>query len=82
LTEITILGIDSGTTNTRVFVIKNKSIIGKGYAAVGARNTAMTGNTAQLRKGIKTAVRVALKKANLQMHQIDIIAASVRRFLK
>jgi len=71
-----ILTIDSGTTNTRVFVIRGKHIIGKGHANVGVRNTAITGRITDLQKGIKTAIGEALQSAKVQMSQIDFVVAS------
>ena len=71
-----ILTIDSGTTNTRVFVIRGEHIMGKGYANVGVRNTAITGSITELQKGIKTAIGEALQSAKVQMSQIDFVVAS------
>ncbi|WP_159567272.1 2-dehydro-3-deoxygalactonokinase [Budvicia diplopodorum] len=55
-----IVTIDSGTTNTRVRVWKNKKVIAEAGESVGLRDTARTGNRATLTAGVKLALDRAL----------------------
>lgn len=57
--------IDSGTTNTRVNVWKDSAIIAESFAAVGVRDTAITGSKQKLMQGVKTAIFEALDKAKI-----------------
>ena len=57
--------IDSGTTNSRVFVWKGRELLAEASRPVGVRDTAITGSTETLAKGVKEAVEEALGKAGI-----------------
>ncbi|WP_409310448.1 2-dehydro-3-deoxygalactonokinase [Pectobacterium sp. B1J-3] len=57
--------IDTGTTNTRVFVWQHNDIIAEASQPVGVRDTAITGSKETLTNGVKTAIQAALEKAAL-----------------
>ena len=39
-----ILTLDSGTTNTRAYVVHNGKVVGSAFQPVGSRDTAITGS--------------------------------------
>lgn len=51
-----ILTLDSGTSNTRAYVIKDGKVISSGFQAVGSRDTAITGSKLKLSAGVKAAI--------------------------
>ncbi|MCW2475096.1 MULTISPECIES: 2-dehydro-3-deoxygalactonokinase [unclassified Symbiopectobacterium] len=57
--------IDTGTTNTRVFVWQDNRIIAEASQAVGVRDTAITGSKETLTRGVQAAVQAALAQAAL-----------------
>lgn len=68
--------IDSGTTNTRVRIWKDDNILSEAKRSVGVRNTACDGNNKKLIKGISESLQDAIKCANLEKIQIDLILAA------
>lgn len=55
--------IDSGTTNSRVRVLRGDRLIGGAMAAVGVVDTAKSGSNAALKRGLRQAFDQALKDA-------------------
>ena len=48
--------VDSGTTNSRVWLIRNRQVLAKKQVAVGVRNTAIDGNNHALMRGVQQAI--------------------------
>jgi len=57
--------IDSGTTNSRVRVLRGQTVLGHATAAVGVVDTAKTGSNATLKRGVREAFDHALREAGL-----------------
>ena len=68
--------IDSGTTNSRVFIVKDGTIVSQGVRKVGVRDTAITGNKNKLRDGIRDAVLEAVESAGITVGDIKCCIAS------
>ncbi len=74
--------IDGGTTNTRVFLVKDGIIAGKAARPVGVRNTAIDGNNTRLKEAVVSAIGEVISLAekkfddrlNGELH-IDMIVA-------
>lgn len=60
-----IVTIDSGTTNTRVRVCKDKTVIAEASGTVGVRDAAITGNQRVLIQGVREVLHQALSNANV-----------------
>lgn len=58
--------IDTGTTNTRVYVWKDSEVVAEAFQPVGVRDTAITGSKEKLTQGVKTAVAEAMKAAHIE----------------
>jgi len=48
--------VDSGTTNSRVWLMRDREVLAKKRVSVGVRNTAIDGNNRALVKGIREAI--------------------------
>jgi len=69
--------IDSGTTNTRVYIINDKNeIVAEGSRKVGVRNTSMTGSNAVLKAGVAEAVDEAAANAGIALSDLEFAIAS------
>lgn len=75
MTQDITLVIDSGTTNSKVWIAKNSTIMGKSYIHVGAQDVAMAGNVNKLKEGLKRAVSEALRKTNTKLKEIKMAVA-------
>lgn len=73
---MSIVTIDSGTTNTRVRVWQNNSVIAEACEAVGVRDTALTGSVDTLTKGVKNALNKVLNQAGIHLDESITIIAS------
>lgn len=71
-----VITLDTGTTNTRVTLWRDKEVIGKVSREVGVRDTAIDGNNNKLKKNINEAINEILKKNRLILNDIDKILAS------
>lgn len=71
-----ILTIDTGTTNTRVSLWQGATVIAHSATEVGVRNTAMSGNKAELESGVRSTILQTLEKANVAEADIDLILGS------
>lgn len=60
-----IITIDTGTTNTRVCAWQGESLLAEATRPVGVRDTAISGTTGILMKGVSDAVQEARSKANI-----------------
>jgi len=65
-----IAAIDSGTTNTRVRLLRDGQIIGGASAQVGVVDTAKTGSNATLKRGIREAFEAALRGAGASLAEV------------
>lgn len=69
--------IDSGTTNSRVYVADDAArVYAKITRQVGVRDTVRTGSRATLRAGVLGAFEEALSACGLSVQDIDVVAAS------
>lgn len=57
------LAMDSGTTNTRVWLIREGKVLAKAFVQAGVRDTARTGSLEVLKDGIRTAIAQVLEQA-------------------
>lgn len=64
-----IVTIDSGTTNTRVKVWQDKTVIAEASEAIGVRDTVKTGSRDVLVQGVKKILDHAIEQANLQINR-------------
>jgi len=72
-----IITLDTGTTNSRAFLWSaSKEMIGHAERKVGVRNTAIDGNNACLKKGVKECLDTLLEMHNLTYSDIEMIIAS------
>ncbi|GAA0357454.1 2-dehydro-3-deoxygalactonokinase [Bacillus horti] len=73
-----IIAIDSGTTNTRVRLVKaeNTTIVDQIKRQVGVRNTAIEGHNGKLKDAIITSVAELLERNNLSSKDIAYMVAS------
>lgn len=68
--------IDCGTTNTRVFLFRDKTIIQLFSTEVGVRNTAIDGNNGKLKRAVKWGIEEVIKLEKISLSEIDFILAS------
>ncbi len=67
---------DSGTSNTRIYLIENDQIRDKSKANIGSKDSSITGNNDILIKGLKDLYSKILEKNNLKDNDIKNIYAS------
>lgn len=70
------LTVDTGTTNTRVRVWRGDRVVAGASAAVGVRDTAVTGSKDKLRQGVREALTVACARAGVAVADVGAIVAS------
>lgn len=68
--------IDTGTTNTRVKLWQEGKVLTSSHVEVGVRDTGITGSKDKLKKGVRDAIDIALNKANITHHDIELYLAS------
>jgi 2-dehydro-3-deoxygalactonokinase len=69
--------IDSGTTNSRIFVINEKRVIvGKAAKKVGVGNVAVQGSNKILKEGLREAFLEAVQNASLKLDDISFAVSS------
>lgn len=71
-----VITLDTGTTNTRVTLWKNKKAIDKVSRRIGVRNTAIDGNNKKLKNALKKAIFEVLDNNNLKLNEVIEILAS------
>ena len=70
------LTVDTGTTNTRVKVWRDDRVVAGAFAAVGVRDTAVTGNRTKLQQGVREALAAACAEAGITVAEAGAIVAS------
>ena len=70
------ISIDSGTTNTRIFLIKDDKILAYEKLSVGAGDTVRTGSNTYLKEKIREGISVLLEKNNIKQEDIECAIAS------
>ena len=69
--------IDTGTTNTRIYIVKDTGeIVAKAYRKVGVRDTAISGSKKALVDGIVACFHDALANGGLREDDINLIFVS------
>ena len=71
------LAIDSGTTHTRVWLIRDGEIAARVQVDAGVRDTARTGSTATLRGAIGSAVQQAAARAGERPPRVALAAGMI-----
>lgn len=70
------LTVDTGTTNTRVKVWRDDRVVAGAFAAVGVRDTAVTGSRTRLQQGVREALNAACAEAGITVADAGAIVAS------
>lgn len=69
--------IDSGTTNTRIYIINDKNeIVASGNKKVGVRDTSITGSRDRLKNGVSSLFFEILEENNIDEKQVKFAIAS------
>jgi 2-dehydro-3-deoxygalactonokinase len=68
--------IDSGTTNSRIFLVSEGKVISEGARKVGVRDTSITGSNKKLKEGIREAVLDAVGNIGAQVEDVSCFIAS------
>lgn len=68
--------VDTGTTNTRVKVWQDDVAVAGAFAAVGVRDTAVTGSRHRLQQGVREALAAACAEAGITVDDVAAIVAS------
>ncbi len=72
-----IITIDGGSTNTRLYLWKDKNILlAEDKARIGAQTTAVEGNNTHLKQEISRLINELIYRAGVSMEQIECIYAS------
>ncbi|MCI0620708.1 MAG: 2-dehydro-3-deoxygalactonokinase [Acidobacteria bacterium] len=69
--------VDSGTTNSRVWLMHDRDVLDRRLVPVGVRNTAIDGNTRALAEGIRRAVLEMASKGGPGNQARTVIAAGM-----
>ena len=67
--------VDSGTTNSRVWLMRDREVLAKKRVPVGVRNTAIDGNNRALVEGIREAI-LQLTRENDSREEPQIVIAA------
>ncbi len=68
--------IDSGTTNSRVFLVADGKVVSQGARKVGVRDTSITGSNKKLKEGLREAVLEALGNIGARVEDVGCFVAS------
>ncbi len=71
-----IISIDTGTTNTRVTLWRNKEVIAHQACEVGVRDTAITGNREKLQHGVRDTLEKTLAEGGISEDDIELVIGS------
>ncbi|RMF87107.1 MAG: 2-dehydro-3-deoxygalactonokinase [Nitrospinota bacterium] len=71
------LAIDSGTTNTRVWLVRAGTVLAKAQVQAGVRDTARTGSLAFLKAGIKRAIDQVLQQSGAHLPPFALAAGMI-----
>jgi 2-dehydro-3-deoxygalactonokinase len=69
--------VDSGTTNSRVWLMSDREVLAKKRVSVGVRNTAIDGDNRALAKGIREAIFELAHESNVDERPQIVIAAGM-----
>jgi 2-dehydro-3-deoxygalactonokinase len=69
--------VDSGTTNSRVWLMRDREVLAKKRLSVGVRNTAIDGNNRALAKGIREAIFELRSESGVEEQPQIVIAAGM-----
>ena len=69
--------VDSGTTNSRVWLMRDREVLAKKRVSVGVRNTAIDGNNRTLAKGIRETIFELTRESDLDEQPQIVIAAGM-----
>lgn len=68
--------VDTGTTNTRVWLVAGERVVARREAAVGARDTARDGHNGRLKAGLREALQAVLGERPSDVPPPGLIAAA------
>lgn len=68
--------IDTGTTNTRIYLWKDDLLVSEAATPIGVRNTAIDGNNHKLLKAIRDALYESTQKIGTCVDAIELIVAA------
>jgi len=71
------LAIDSGTTNTRVWLLREGGPVSHAQVQAGVRDTAATGSTEALKRGIRQAITMACDQAGERIPSLALAAGMI-----
>ena len=71
-----IITLDTGTTNTRAVLWKDKDVVYRTVREVGVRNTAIDGNNSRLKQAVKETIDEALEQSGMRLDEVPYILAS------
>ncbi len=71
------LAIDSGTTNTRVWLLREGRPVSRAQIQAGVRDTAATGSPEALKQGIRQAITIACKQAGEGIPRLALAAGMI-----
>src|SRR4030095_15122976 len=69
--------VDSGTTNSRVWLMRDREVLAKRRVSVGVRNTAIDGNNRALVNGIRETIFELTRESDLDGQPQIVIAAGM-----
>lgn len=70
------LTIDTGTTNTRVCLWKDDSLLATEERAAGVRDTSIEGNNRKIKAALKSCIAMLLDSQNIPLSNVQCILAS------
>lgn len=71
-----IITIDTGTTNTRVTLWEDQTVLAHAACEVGVRDTAISGNREKLQRGVHDTIATCLAQVHIPAEQIDLVIGS------
>ncbi len=71
------LALDSGTTNTRVWLIEHGAVIARTQVQAGVRDTSRTGSAAFLKNAIRDAIGEVLRQAGSPVPELALAAGMI-----
>lgn len=71
-----ILTIDTGTTNTRISLWRDASVIAHAHTPVGVRDTAITGSRLALQQAVRDGIAATLMQVRMMPDQVNLVLAS------
>lgn len=68
--------LDTGTTNTRIYLVDHGQVISQASEAVGIRDTAVSGSKQPLKDGLSRCFSRVLRQAGVSAESVDCVIAS------